>query len=76
MRIFREIEFQISAENQKCDLIDCDDFNMQVAYNTMNINKNHQITYDDLRLFLRKMGHFVKKDELIAILRRLDLDGD
>jgi len=27
-------------------------------------------------MYLRKMGHQVLKKELVAILRRLDLDGD
>ena len=29
-----------------------------------------------MKIFLRKMGHHVVKKELVAILRRLDLDGD
>jgi Ca2+-binding EF-hand superfamily protein len=30
----------------------------------------------NLKIFLRKMGHHTVRKELVAILRRLDLDGD
>lgn len=30
----------------------------------------------NMKIFLRKMGHQVIKKEIVAILRRLDLDGD
>jgi Ca2+-binding EF-hand superfamily protein len=40
----------------------------QYGYNYLNEG--------NIRMFLRKMGHQVLKPELVAIIRRFDIDGD
>jgi Ca2+-binding EF-hand superfamily protein len=63
-------------ENLKRDLENSDGYNDRNAFKAIDEHRFHFINESNLKTFLRKMGHQVIKPELIAIIRRLDLDGD
>ncbi|CDW85220.1 ef hand family protein [Stylonychia lemnae] len=71
-----EINFHLIIEQQKKDLENCPDFNARRAFKALDELKYNFINEANLKIFLRNMGHQVIKKELVAILRRLDLDGD
>lgn len=60
----------------KKELEECRDYSARRAFKALDELGYKYINDANLQIFLRKMGHQVKKRELVAILRRLDLDGD
>jgi len=60
----------------KKELENCFDFSVRRAFKAIDEHRFRYITDASIRNFLRKMGHQVLKPEIIAILRRFDLDGD
>lgn len=72
----REVHYHIQIEQQKKDLEGCFDFNVRRAFKAIDELRYNYINEQNLKLFLRKMGHHVLKKEITAILRRFDLDGD
>lgn len=71
-----EIKFHLILEQLKKELESCSDFSSRRAFKAMDELNYNFINEANLKIFLRKMGHHVVKKELVAILRRLDLDGD
>lgn len=54
------------------------DFSLQTAFDAVCMfgNSHQNIDVHTLKQFLRHIGHQPVKQELLAIVRRLDLDGD
>lgn len=63
-------------EQLKRDLENCQDFSERKAFKAIDEVGLKFINESSLKTYLRKMGHQVIKNELVAILRRFDLDGD
>lgn len=74
--LIREIKLQIKAENIKRILEAAYDFNIQSAYKVIDDWSYGYLDSRNLRRFLRNMGVLLTKQELIALIRRIDLDGD
>jgi Ca2+-binding EF-hand superfamily protein len=72
----REVKLQIKAENIKRLLENQYDFNIQSAYKVIDDWSYGYLDARNLRRFLRNMGVLVQKSELVALIRRIDLDGD
>ncbi len=51
-------------------------FSVKRAFACLDTYKNGCIDERALRRFLKQMGHEPKKGELLAIMRRIDQDGD
>lgn len=49
---------------------------MRAAFKAVDDWNYNYIDKQNLKRFLRSMGHLASKAEIVAILRRLDLDGD
>lgn len=49
---------------------------MRKAFKAIDEHSFRFINHANLKSFLRKMGHQPVRKEIVAILRRLDLDGD
>ncbi len=73
---YRELCFHLKLDGMKRDLENCRDFDVTCVFQEVDELGIGYLDERNLKLFLRKMGHFVKTEELVAILRRLDLDGD
>lgn len=52
------------------------DFSFKKAFNAIDDWSYGYVDKTNLKRFLRSMSHVATKRELVAILRRLDLDGD
>ena len=52
------------------------DFNILKAFRAIDDWSYSYIDQSNLKRFLRNTGHISTKQELIAILRRFDMDGD
>jgi Ca2+-binding EF-hand superfamily protein len=76
IKVFSEIKFHLIIEQLKKELESCSDFSARRAFKALDELNYNFINEANLKIFLRKMGHHVVKKELVAILRRLDLDGD
>ena len=74
--LLREVKLQIKAENIKRLLENQYDFNIQSAYKVIDDWSYGYLDARNLRRFLRNMGVLVSKQELVALIRRIDLDGD
>jgi Ca2+-binding EF-hand superfamily protein len=51
-------------------------FSVRKAFKAIDELRIKYINEANLRTFLKRMGHQCLKSELVAILRRFDLDGD
>jgi len=70
------VNFHVILEQQKKELENCPDFSARLAFKALDELGYKFINDANLKIYLRKMGHQVLKREIVAILRRLDLDGD
>jgi Ca2+-binding EF-hand superfamily protein len=51
-------------------------YTLRRCFKAVNESNNKFISEQSLRRFLKRVGHTPLKGELVAIMRRLDLDGD
>ena len=66
----------MKAESFKRTLEQSYDFSVQLAFKAIDDWNFNQIDFKNLRRFLRNVGYLASKQELIAIIRRIDTDGD
>jgi|TARA_B110000285_G_C15111605_1_gene611459 hypothetical protein len=74
--IFKEVKLHLKAENIKRSLESSYDFSVRAAFKAIDDWNYNYIDKQNLKRFLRSMGHLASKQEIVAILRRFDLDGD
>jgi len=74
--IEKELGFQRSLELTRRDLSLRPDFSLISAFSGINFPGSSVITRLMLREFLVRNGKFVLEDDIDAILRRIDIDGD
>lgn len=74
--IFKEVKLHLKAENLKRSLETSYDFSVKSAFKAIDDWNYGYIDKQNLKRFLRSMGHLASKSEIVAILRRFDLDGD
>lgn len=66
----------LKAENIKRSLESSYDFSIKAAFKAIDDWNYGYIDKQNLKRFLRSMGHLATKQEIVGILRRFDLDGD
>jgi hypothetical protein len=74
--LMREVKLQMKAENLKRCLEQSYDFSVQGAFKVIDDWNYKYIDENNLKRFLRNVGYLASKQELVAIIRRIDLDGD
>lgn len=74
--ITKEVELARRLATLKRDLECSYDYSALTAYNTIDKFRTSALNTVNLGGFLREMGHFASETELIAIIRRLDTNGD
>ena len=74
--IFKEVRMHLKADLMKRALENSYDYSVQKAFRAIDDWTYNYIDSSNLKRFLRSMGHLSTKQELIAILRRFDMDGD
>lgn len=71
-----EIDFQLRVEQLKQDIERLPGFSLRHIFKAIDSLNYKFIDEQALRRFLKMVGHQPLKCELIAIMRRFDLDGD
>lgn len=71
-----EIDFELRLEQLKSDLEKFNRFSIRRAFKAIDYLNHRVINEGDVRRFLKRVGHQPIKQELTAIMRRFDLDGD
>jgi len=71
-----EIQFHLNLEQLKKELESSYDFSTRRIFKAIDEIRLGHLTESSLRIFLKKMGHQPLKAELLAIIRRFDLNGD
>ncbi len=74
--LIKEVKFQLKCENLKRCLEASYDFSVQAAFKAVDDWHYTYIDEKNLRRFLRNVGYLTSKQQLIAIIRRIDTDGD
>ena len=74
--LIKEVKFHLKVENLKRTLEASYDYSAQSAFKCVDDWNYGYIDSKNLKRFLRKVGYLASKDELVAIIRRFDLDGD
>ena len=60
----------------KRDLLRRYDWTNQVAFNSVDIYKDGFLDFNSITQFCRQSGYNASESEVIAIIRRLDVDAD
>ena len=74
--IYKEVKMHLKAENLKRSLESSYDFSVKAAFKAIDDWNYGYVDKQNLKRFLRSMGHLASKAEIVGILRRFDLDGD
>jgi Ca2+-binding EF-hand superfamily protein len=74
--LVKELKLQMKAENLKRNLEQSYDFQVGNLFKAVDDWHYTYIDEKNLRRFLRNVGHLSSKQELVAIIRRIDTDGD
>jgi len=75
--IEKEINLQRRLESLKSDLAACLDYSAFAAFNSVErFTRTGVLTTVNIGEFLRTQGHFASETELVAIVRRIDTNGD
>ena len=72
----KEIEYHKQMEILKADLKRRTDWSAMRAFNSVDVNRDGFITFFSMMNFLRLNGMRASESEVIAIIRRLDIDAD
>lgn len=72
----KEIDFELRLEQLKQDLERFNSFSIRKAFKAVDYQNYKVIDEGSIRRFLKRAGHQPLKEELMAIMRRFDLDGD
>lgn len=67
---------QQKADKMKRNIENAYDFSFKKAFSAIDDWNYGYCDQQNLKRFLRNMGHVSTKQELIAVLRRYDIDGD
>ena len=74
--IEKEIDLQRRLDILKRDLEVRYDYSVLAAYRSVDKYNDGRIDTHNLGSFLRSCGHYAAERELLAIIRRMDADGD
>ena len=72
----KEIEYHKQIEILKADLKRRTDWSCMRAFNSVDVQRDGFITFGSMMNFLRLNGMRASESEVIAVIRRLDIDAD
>jgi len=52
------------------------DFSTYACFRAVDLLNEGEINLDNLRAFMKRAGHYPNEEEIVAAVRRLDLDAD
>ncbi len=65
-----------ACEDRRRDLVKRHDFSTYACFRSVDELNEGEINIDNMRAFLKKAGHYPTEEEVVAIIRRLDLNAD
>ena len=74
--INREIQFYIKFEKDRQNLLNSVDSDLIHVFQSLALRAKQEIGFEDLKVFFMKNSYEVKDNEIVLILRRIDLNGD
>lgn len=74
--INREINFYIKFEKEKLNLISYSNFDIFHIFQSLALRDREEIGFEDLKVFFFKNSFEIKDNDILLILRRIDLNGD
>lgn len=74
--IEKEIALQRNLEALKADLAACIEYSPSAAHATVDVYRSGVLTTVNVADFMRSQGAFLSELELVAIIRRMDTDGN
>ena len=74
--LFKEVRLHLKTDLMKRALENAYDYSAQKAFRAIDDWCYQWIDASNLKRFLRSMGHVATRHQLLAILRRFDMDGD
>jgi len=74
--LYHEIGLMRRLKSHKEDLVYRRDFTNHAAFRTVDRYNDGFITVDNLRHFFRFSGYYLTEKDTLAIIRRIDTDGD
>jgi Ca2+-binding EF-hand superfamily protein len=74
--IEKEIALQRNLESLKVDLAGCYEFTSTAAFVSVDVYRSGVLTTVNVSDFLRSQGAYLSELELVAIIRRIDTDGN
>lgn len=73
---FRELSYHTRVERLKHELQQRYDWTNRAAFETIDTTRDHALNSRNIQSFLRLNGFYATESELVAIIRRLDVDAD
>ncbi len=64
------------CEEARKDLVKRHDFSTYACFRAVDLLNEGEINLDNLRPFMKRAGHYPNEEEIVAAVRRLDLDAD
>ncbi len=64
------------CEEARKDLVKRHDFSTYACFRAVDLLNEGEINLDNLRAFMKRAGHYPNEEEIVAAVRRLDLDAD
>ena len=74
--LVRELKLHLTVENLKRTLEISYDYSIANAFKCIDDWNFGYLDHKNIRRFLRNMGYLASQQELVAMIRRFDLDGD
>jgi hypothetical protein len=74
--LYSEVRYQLKVDQLKRTLENCYDFTFKRAFSAIDDWNYGFVDASNIKRFLSKHGFSANRKDLIAILRRLDADGD
>jgi Ca2+-binding EF-hand superfamily protein len=72
----KEIAYHTKVERQKVDLSLRYDWTNRAAFETVDTTRDYVLNHRNIQSFLRINGFYATDSEIVAIIRRLDIDAD
>ena len=64
------------CEEARKDLVKRHDFSTYACFRAVDERNEGEINLDNLRAFLKRAGHYPTEEQVVSVIRRLDLDAD
>jgi hypothetical protein len=72
----KEINYHVRVESAKAELTRRHDWSNRAAFESVDTSREYALNHRNVQSFLRINGYYATESEVVAIIRRLDVDAD